>query len=193
MDERSNLISKLRESIDYRTAYVKSKLGVLVPSQVRALRLQSEMPRQSDLAKEAHMQQSRISTIETPGAANVTLETLARLAAAFRVGLIVKFVPFSEMLRWENSFLPASFNVTPRLEQDVEFLNPQEFNSTLSYAGVPRGEVRQFVATGDESYFVNLNAGNPGGPEIKGGSEAPPAPPIPPSAEGIGIQERMVS
>src|SRR3974377_254533 len=116
MNERSELISKLARSIDSRTAYVKAKLGVLVPSQIRSLRLHSDMPRQADLAKEAGLQQSRISMFETPGAANVTLETLARLAAAFRVGLIVKFVPFSEMLRWENSFSP-SYDVR-RLEED---------------------------------------------------------------------------
>jgi len=60
---------------------------------------------------------------ETPGAANVTLETLARLAAAFRTGLIVKFVPFSEMLRWENDFSQDSFNVTT-IEQDGAFVGP---------------------------------------------------------------------
>jgi len=121
MNERSELISKLARSIDSRTAYVKAKLGVLVPSQIRSLRLHSDMPRQADLAKEAGLQQSRISMFETPGAANVTLETLARLAAAFRVGLIVKFVPFSEMLRWENSFSP-SYDVR-RLEEDEDFFN----------------------------------------------------------------------
>jgi len=69
------------------------------------------------------MQQSRISAFETPGAANVTLETLSRLAAAFRVGLVVAFVPFSEMLNWETVFDQGTFNVT-RLEDDVDFLQP---------------------------------------------------------------------
>jgi transcriptional regulator with XRE-family HTH domain len=108
-------------------SYIKGKLGVLVPSQIRALRLKSDMPKQADLAKEVDMQQSRISIFETPGAANVTLETLAKLAAIFKVGLIVKFVPFSEMLHWENTFSQDDFNVT-RLDQDVEFLTPTDRN-----------------------------------------------------------------
>ncbi len=69
------------------------------------------------------MQQSRISMFETPGAANVTLETLANIAAALGSGLVVKFVPFNEMLRWENEFSPDGFDVV-RLDQDAEFLKP---------------------------------------------------------------------
>jgi transcriptional regulator with XRE-family HTH domain len=81
------------------------------------------MPRQADLAKAARLHQSRISMFETPGAANMTIETLARLAAAFKVGLVVKFVPFSEMLAWENHFSQDSFNVV-KIDVDQDFLNP---------------------------------------------------------------------
>jgi hypothetical protein len=82
------------------------------------------MPRQSDLAKNAKMHQSRISMFETPGASNMTLETLSKLAATFRVGLIVKFVPFSEMLEWENNFSQDALNVT-KIEEDQKFLEPK--------------------------------------------------------------------
>src|SRR5258708_5088754 len=100
VSERSKTISKLRSDFESRTSYIKAKLGVLVPSKIKTLRLKSNMPRQGDLAAAAKLHQSRISMFETPGAANLTLETLAKLAAAFKVGLIVDFVPFSEMLRW---------------------------------------------------------------------------------------------
>jgi DNA-binding Xre family transcriptional regulator len=99
---------------------------VLVPAQIRALRLKSEnppMPFQRDLAREAELHQSRISVFETPGAANITLETLSKIAAGLRVGVIVKFVPFHDMLRWENSFSPDTFDVE-RLDHDDAFLNP---------------------------------------------------------------------
>jgi len=62
------------------------------------------------------------SFIETPGS-NLTLETLARLAAVFKVGLVVKFVPFHEMLAWENQYSQDAFDVV-RLDKDEEFLNP---------------------------------------------------------------------
>ncbi len=133
MNERSNLISKLLASVDSRTAFIKAKLGVLVPSQIRALRVSSAMPRQSDLANAAGLHQSRISMFETPGAANMTLETLSRLAAAFKVGLIVKFVPMSEMLRWENQYSQDTFSVDP-LEKDYEFMDPDAAWREQSYA-----------------------------------------------------------
>ncbi len=121
----------------FRAAYIKAKVGVLVPSQIRALRYKSDMPKQSNLAKAAGMWQSQISTAETPGSANMTLAMLARLAAVFRVGLIVKFVPFSEMLHWENTFSQDEFNVV-RIEHDRTFLTSpqqrQDFESrTYSY------------------------------------------------------------
>lgn len=123
MNDRSKAISRLLSDLNSRTSYIKAKIGVLVPSQIKALRFKSNMPRQADLADEAGMHQSRISMFETPGAANMTLETLSRIAAAFRVGLIVKFVPFSEMLHWENRYSQDTFDVI-RIEDDKEFLNP---------------------------------------------------------------------
>jgi len=102
-----------------------------VPAQLRALRLKSEnpaMPFQRDLARESEMQQSRISMFETPGAANITLDTISKIAAALKTGVIIRFVPFSEMLRWENSFSPDTFDVT-RLDKDEAFLNPTSISS----------------------------------------------------------------
>lgn len=123
MNERSKKIFKLKESDASRIAYIKAKLSVLIPSQIKALRRKSGMTRQEDLANAANMLQSRISAMEKPGAVNFNLETLVRLASAFKVGMIVKFVPFSEMLRWENQFRQDNFNVTT-IDEDSEFLNP---------------------------------------------------------------------
>ena len=108
-------------------------------------------------------------------ATNFTLETLARLAATFRTGLVVKFVPYSEMLRWENSFSTDAFNVV-RIEEDQRFLDPTlarepavDWISTRSVAATqlpefgrgmdqdphlaipPRGEQNTRVASGDET------------------------------------------
>lgn len=122
MNERSKRISRLKSDRQSRESYIKSKLGVLVPSQIRALRLKSSTPHQKDLAKVAGSHQSRVSKIERPGEANMTLEKLSWIASVHKVGLIVKFVPFSEMLRWENEFSQDEFSVTP-IDQDVAFLN----------------------------------------------------------------------
>jgi transcriptional regulator with XRE-family HTH domain len=117
------LISKLQSDFKTRTAYIQAKVGTLVPSQIRALRMKSETPRQPDLAHAAEMHQSRISMLETAGS-NPTLGTLSAIASALKVGLKVEFVPFSEMLAWENSFLQDEFKVET-LDNDRAFLNPQ--------------------------------------------------------------------
>lgn len=122
MSERLTLIARLLRDRDYRASYIRAKLEVLIPSQLRALRQHQEKT-QPELAQLAGMKQSRISTMETPGRVNFNLETLVRMAAALNSGLMVKFVPFSEMLGWENDYSQDTFNVT-QLADDIDFLEP---------------------------------------------------------------------
>jgi len=140
--ERSNLVSRLLTNRRSRAAYIRSKLSVLVPAQIRALRLRSvnpPMPRQKDLARESEMHQSRISMFETPGAANLTLGTLAEIGAALKSGVVVKFVPYSEMLEWENDFNPDTFDVT-RIDGDQEFIAPEMNVEESSIASQSKSE-----------------------------------------------------
>ena len=114
MGQKLGRISRLLNSQQSRTAFIKAKLFVLVPAQIRALRLKSvnpPMPHQRDLARESKLHQSRISMFETPGAANMTIETIAKIAAALRVGVVIQFVPMREMVEWENAFSIAGFEV----------------------------------------------------------------------------------
>jgi hypothetical protein len=87
---------------------------------------------------------------ETPGEANITLETLAKIAAGLRVGVVVKFVPFHEMLRWENSFSPDTFNVNPRLEADEEFINPNSMQAEDELVAVSSGDGSNMAASSEE-------------------------------------------
>ena len=131
LNEKSKLINKLFSDREYRASYIRAKLDTLIPSQLRALRLRQLMT-QPQLAVQADMKQSRISAMEQPGRVNFSLETLVRMAATHKVGLLVEFVPFSEMLEWENGFSQDSFDVM-RLERDRDFLQ-----------GRPRESRRQF-------------------------------------------------
>ncbi len=116
MHEKSQLIEKLR-NWKYREAYIRASINVNLPSQIRALRLKQRMT-QRELADESKMLQPRISAMEKPGAIKFNIETLVRVAAAFKVGLIVKFVPLSEMLAWENGFSQDDFDVVT-FEEDA--------------------------------------------------------------------------
>jgi transcriptional regulator with XRE-family HTH domain len=118
MNERFQLIDKLEKSRASREAYTRSKISVNIPSQIRALRRRRKLTQQ-ELAQEADMKQSRISAMERPGT-KLNIETLIRIAAAFRTGLVVTFAPFSDMLDWENSFSQDSFDAA-KIEDDWKF------------------------------------------------------------------------
>ena len=145
VNERSKIISRLLEDAELRADYLRAKLNVNVPSQVKALRRRQNMT-QDGLADAAGMKQSRISAIERPGETAFNLETLIRLAAAFKVGVIVKFAPFSDVLRWENDFSQDDFDVTT-LDHDGEFLLGRR-----SISGEDRG-----IATGMTLRLVSSN------------------------------------
>src|ERR1035437_2834677 len=121
VNERSKMISKLIQRRDTRESYIRSKLSVLLPAQIRSLRLRREM-KQAELGAEAEMKQGRISVLERIGEVSFSVDTMIKLASAFRVGLIVKFAPMSEMLNWENGFQPDAFEVVP-IEEDFAFVH----------------------------------------------------------------------
>jgi transcriptional regulator with XRE-family HTH domain len=135
VNDRSDLIAKLQANFKTRATYINAKVSTLVPSQIRGLRLKSETPRQPDLAAAAHMHQSRISMLETAGA-NPTIATLSEIAAALKVGLKVEFVPFSEMLTWENNFRQDEFQVIT-LDRDQDFLAPVTPQGYIGYIATP--------------------------------------------------------
>ncbi|MBS1842735.1 MAG: helix-turn-helix transcriptional regulator [Acidobacteria bacterium] len=103
-------IEKLKKGKPYREAFVTSQISVGIPFQIRALREQRGLG-QKQLAEAAGMLQPRISAMEKPGNGSLNLETLKRLAGAFDVGLIVKFVPFTELTQWADDFSPDTFFV----------------------------------------------------------------------------------
>ncbi|MBI1792518.1 MAG: helix-turn-helix transcriptional regulator [Acidobacteria bacterium] len=92
---------------------------------------------QETLAQRANMLQPRISALMTPGKARPNIETLRRIAEAFDCGLMVRFVPFSELARWSEEFDPDSFCV-PAFDQDsgVAGRKPTTPDSALQFVPV---------------------------------------------------------
>jgi transcriptional regulator with XRE-family HTH domain len=81
----------------YRDAYVEQSINNRLAAQIYSLRAHRDWT-QADLSDRSGMAQPRISTLET-SCSGVSLNTLKRLASAFDVALVVKFVPFSELTR----------------------------------------------------------------------------------------------
>lgn len=111
------LLSKLKKSREYRSGFVAAQIDVLIPFQIRALRKQYGLE-QKDLAELTGMKQPSISKLEKAGN-RPNIETLKRIADGFDVALIIKFVPFSELVRWADNFSPDEFTV-PNFSSEVE-------------------------------------------------------------------------
>ena len=118
MSSVSKLWRKLRDK-SYRDGYTEAQLSIEVPFQIRAIR-KARGWTQAQLAKRCGIPQARISHIEQSGRDPLSLRTLYRLAAAFDVGLLVQFVPFSELVRREAVFDPETFRVPSFAEDHVE-------------------------------------------------------------------------
>jgi transcriptional regulator with XRE-family HTH domain len=109
MNERKRkMIEKLKNK-EYRDAFAAEHIDTGIPFQIRALREQKGREwTQKKLGIRTGMAQETISRIEDPNYGKLTLKTLKRLASAFDVALMVRFVPFSVLVNWESSLTSAS-------------------------------------------------------------------------------------
>ena len=101
----------------FRHEYLSAHIRELLATQVRATREQRGWS-QETLGQNAGMAQERISVLEDPDYAGMTLKTLKRIAEAFDVALVVRFAPFSEMLTWIDHVSAEQFAV-PSYETDA--------------------------------------------------------------------------
>lgn len=108
---RAQLWEKMRGSKKYRHAFVAGHLSTNIAAQVQTMReSQPESWTQKDLAEKTGMARARISLIENPAYDKLTLSTLKRIAFAFDVALIVRFAPFSELVKWVSDLSPEKMN-----------------------------------------------------------------------------------
>ncbi|HEY1801145.1 MAG TPA: XRE family transcriptional regulator, partial [Terriglobales bacterium] len=96
------LLEKLTDTT-YRDAFISEEIDIGLPMQIRAMR-EKRGWKQQYVAEKMETKQPRFSLMEKPGYGNFSLNTLKRLASIFNVGLIVSFVPYSEMIEFTNSF-----------------------------------------------------------------------------------------
>lgn len=109
IDPYPPLMAKLRDK-EYRDGYVAAQISIGLPFQIRALHKGRPWV-QSELVKRAGR-----------AGAPLSLGTLKRIAATFDVGLEVRFVPFSELIRNAEGFEPDSFSIK-NFEEEIEGLS----------------------------------------------------------------------
>lgn len=100
---RAGTMRRLRRSKAARVKFVDSQISQNIATQIRAIRDRQGLSQEQLAELAGGMNQNAISRLESPEYGKPTLTTLKRLAAAFDVGLVVRFVPYSQMVDWASS------------------------------------------------------------------------------------------
>jgi transcriptional regulator with XRE-family HTH domain len=95
---KSSFVSKLLKNKKFRERYVYEQVRNGIPFQIRALRKKHDWS-QADLGEAAGKPRPVISRLEDPNYGKLSLKTLFEIASAFEVALLVKFVPFSRLVK----------------------------------------------------------------------------------------------
>lgn len=166
------MISKLWEKMkdpEYRRAFVVSQINIGIPFQIRALLKSRPGWTQKTLAERAGMLQPRISGLMTPGKPRPNIETLRRVAEAFDCGLMVRFVPFSELARLSEEFDPESFYV-PSFADDAGLIERKVPSTEGFFRQIPRVDP---VSTLESTPPVQSGNVNPFSVPLTRGNEYP--------------------
>jgi transcriptional regulator with XRE-family HTH domain len=111
--ESTQQIARSLDDQSYSAAFVEAEIATTIPFQIRAMRREREWT-QTDLANATEQHQKTISDFENPDIGPGSIKSLLKIAAAFDVGLIVRFAPFSELVDWSVSMTSASHFVPSR-------------------------------------------------------------------------------
>lgn len=115
---KQKLFSKLLNK-QYRDAFVAEHISTGIPFQIASLRQDREWT-QGQLGARAKMAPERISILENPQYGKFTISTLLKLASAFDVGLVVRFVSFGDIAEWEEHLSTTALHV-PSFSNDPYF------------------------------------------------------------------------
>lgn len=108
---------QLKEKL-FREEYATAMLKRMIPYQMRAIRKKRGWS-QEQLAEEAKVTQGVISRAEDPCYGNLTLTTIGRIAAGFDLAAVIRFVPFSDLMRYgENTSEKEFANMPTFIEED---------------------------------------------------------------------------
>lgn len=143
---------------EFRHLYVSDQIRELLAMQIRLTREQRGWT-QAELGERAGMAQVRVSLLEDPDNAGMTLRTLKRLAKAFDVALVVRFAPFSELVEWttELSFddlAPESFTKDAGLHREGRRLRSSTPTTGEHFGPEAESSGRIDAAAGDSLYSL---------------------------------------
>jgi transcriptional regulator with XRE-family HTH domain len=126
---KQELLNDLKDK-EYREAFVASHINNGISFQIKTMRENRNNMTQAELANLTGMKQTAISRLENPTYGHFTLNTLKNIASAFDVALMVKFVPFSELVKWDLNLSSESLNASS-FKQD-SFFEKEKTSSTVA-------------------------------------------------------------
>lgn len=116
----------------YRDALVYEHIRQGVAFQINATREQRGWS-QRELGEMAGMPQEQVSRFESAEYGGYTLRSLLKLASAFDSALIVRFVPFGELLDWTEQLGHVSLAV-PSYDEELEESDGDGVEANAMYA-----------------------------------------------------------
>lgn len=118
---KRGLIQRLRKGRNARARFVESHLDKKLALQIRSLRGDLS---QEDMEQKVGIKQQALSRLENPLYGKATITTLKKIAAGCDVGLLVEFVPYSQLVNrvsgtpyTERGYGPETMNV-PSFEDE---------------------------------------------------------------------------
>lgn len=119
-DRRRQTIESLRNK-EYRDALAYAYIDQGLAFQIRGMQAARGWT-QGELGARAGKAQATISNLEDPNYGRHTLTTLKRLASAFDVALMVRFMPFSQLVDWIDDLSTDDLEI-PDYEHDLGLLD----------------------------------------------------------------------
>jgi transcriptional regulator with XRE-family HTH domain len=161
MLDNKEQLNALLEDATFRRAFLVDYVQEILAAQIRAIREHRGLT-QRELGDAAEgMSQVQISRLENPDYSGATVNSLKRLAQAFDVGLIVRYVPFSEFVDWvvnqsAEKLVPPSF-----LEEQSRRREPLAAEITVDKIESPTRISFNTLSTGSRS-VNSASLGNEG-------------------------------
>ena len=112
LNSRNNLIRRLNRSKDARARFVDSHLSKGIAFQIQALRDEKGWSQQ-ELAERIGSNQNAVYRLENPNYGKPTLTTLKKVAAAFDVAVVVRFISFGQFVDWLTETPYAELGLRP--------------------------------------------------------------------------------
>lgn len=98
LESPNDLVQQLINDKAFRDAFVYEHVKRVIPYQLRAMRKERKWT-QGDLGKAVGKPRNVVNRLENPNYGKLTLKTLFEIASGCDVALLVRFVPFSRLLK----------------------------------------------------------------------------------------------